>query len=160
MLQGDGVWEPRSICWRAHRSPWRRSNRQGSRRLCNQGCQAQLSCEALVPFVGRVRGRRLALLLRMRSGQTKAGREARFRACAALFACCLSGLRATYVAACKRRSEAEEDECESETRADSSVLPVKAGGDDLRLADDRGCVRTNSILSLGLTLGSALTTSI
>src|SRR4051812_32456264 len=51
------------------------------------------------------------------------------------FVCCLGGLRATYVAACKCRSAAEEDECESETRADSSVLPVKAGRDDLRLAD-------------------------
>src|SRR4051812_26827778 len=51
------------------------------------------------------------------------------------FVCCLGGLRATYVAACKCRSAAEEDECESETRADSSVLPIEAGGDDLRLAD-------------------------
>src|SRR3954452_16974041 len=51
------------------------------------------------------------------------------------FVCCLDGLRATYVAACKCRSAAEEDECESESRADSSVLPFEAGGDDLRLAD-------------------------
>jgi hypothetical protein len=42
------------------------------------------------------------------------------------------------VAACKRRSDAEEDECESETRADSGVLPVEAGGDDLWLADRPG----------------------
>src|SRR3954464_10133654 len=75
---------------------------------------------------------------RMGRGQTKAGREARFRACAALFACSLSGLRATYVAACKRRSEAEEDECESQTRAHPSVLPVETGGDDLRLAHRPG----------------------
>ena len=71
----------------------------------------------------------------MRSRTDESGPGARFRACAALFACCLGGLRATDVAACERRSDAEEDERESETRADSSVLPVEAGRDDLRLAD-------------------------
>src|SRR4029453_14493101 len=53
--------------------------------------------------------------------------------CAALFVV-LSGLRATELAGSKHCSAAEEDEGEGEARADSSVLPVKAGGDDLRLA--------------------------
>src|SRR5215217_6095457 len=42
------------------------------------------------------------------------------------------------MAASKGCSPAEEDEGESETCADPSVLPVEAGGDDLRLADRPG----------------------
>ena len=48
---------------------------------------------------------------------------------------CVSGLRATDVAAGERRSGAEEDEREGDARADSSGLPVEAGGDNLRLTD-------------------------
>src|SRR6187549_2590704 len=57
---------------------------------------------------------------------------------AQLFASCLGGLRATDVAACERRSEAEEDECESEPSTDARVLPVEARRDDLRAADRPG----------------------
>src|SRR6188508_3333261 len=54
--------------------------------------------------------------------------------CAALLGV-LSGLRAAHVAACKRRTAAEEHKRESEASADPRVLPVEPGGDDLRLAD-------------------------
>ena len=73
--------------------------------------------------------------------------EARFRALRSSFACCLSGLRATGVAADERRSYAEEDERESEACADPSVRPVDVprgelvAGGRVRLTEAAGELR-------------------
>ena len=68
----------------------------------------------------------------------------------------LSGLRAAYVAACKRRSAAEEDECESETRADPGVRPVDVprgelvAGSRVRLTEAAGDLRPDDLRERGI----------